>query len=182
MPLAPPALAGATSEPARTSAKIVAHSGLPRLADVDRVTGEVRREGPATPVRYECERPGKFPHVDVEKVARMPAWAAGKRSGAATAPPEALMPRLVVPARRDGRLLARRLRGTTLRQEEGDLLGVRRPSPLLLRRPRPLVERVMTDNDPGYRSHEFNALPSPGASATYTPSSTATGRPARRRG
>lgn len=72
MPLAPPALAAETGVPARTCARIVARSGLPRLADVDRVTGEARRRGPVTPVRYERERPGELLHVDVKKVARIP--------------------------------------------------------------------------------------------------------------
>ena len=45
---------------------------MPRLADVDRVTGEVRRRGPVTPVRYERDRPGELIHVDVKKVARIP--------------------------------------------------------------------------------------------------------------
>ncbi len=49
MLLAPLALAAATGVPARTCARIVARSGLPRLADVDRVTGEVRRRGPSRP-------------------------------------------------------------------------------------------------------------------------------------
>ena len=40
MLLAPLALAAATGVPARTCARIVARAGLPRLADVDRVTGE----------------------------------------------------------------------------------------------------------------------------------------------
>lgn len=72
MPLAPPALAAETGVPARTCARIVARSGLSRLADVDRVTGEARRRGPVTPVRYERERPGELLHVDVKKVARIP--------------------------------------------------------------------------------------------------------------
>ena len=72
MLLAPLALAAVTGLPARTCARIVARSGLPRLADVDRVTGEVRRRGPVTPVRYERERPGELVHVDVKKVARIP--------------------------------------------------------------------------------------------------------------
>lgn len=46
---------------------------MPRIADTDRVTGEVRRRGPATlPVRYERERPGELVHVDAKKVARIP--------------------------------------------------------------------------------------------------------------
>ena len=84
MLLAPLALAAATGVPARTCARIVARSGLPRLADVDRVTGEVRRRGPATPVRYERERPGELVHVDVKKVARIPdggGWRALGRDG-----------------------------------------------------------------------------------------------------
>ena len=88
MLLAPLALAAATGVPARTCARIVARSGLPRLADVDRVTGEVRRRGPVTPVRYERERPGELVHVDVKKVARIPeggGWRARGR-GCGSAP------------------------------------------------------------------------------------------------
>ena len=51
--LAPLGLAAVTGVPARTCARIVARRGMPRLADVDRVTGEVRRRGPVTCVRYE---------------------------------------------------------------------------------------------------------------------------------
>ncbi|WP_270254213.1 integrase core domain-containing protein [Collinsella intestinalis] len=94
----------------------MASRGMPRLADVDRVTGEVRRRGPATPVRYERERPGELVHGDVKKVARIP------DGGGATC--AAFM-------------------GRALRFFAG--LG-------------PTVERVMTDNVPGYRSGEFNAL------------------------
>lgn len=72
MLLVPLALAAVTGVSARTRARIVARSGLPRLADVDRVTGEARRRGPVTPVRYERERPGELVHVDVKKVARIP--------------------------------------------------------------------------------------------------------------
>lgn len=57
--LAPLALAAETGVPARTCARIVRAAGLPRLADVDRVTGEERRRGPVTRERYERERPGE---------------------------------------------------------------------------------------------------------------------------
>ena len=70
--LAPLALAAETGVPARTCARIVARRGLPRLDDIDRVTGEVRARGPVTRVRYERERPGELVHVDVKKVARIP--------------------------------------------------------------------------------------------------------------
>lgn len=84
MLLAPLGLAAATGVPARTCARIVARRGMPRLADVDRVAGGVRRRGPVTPVRYERERPGELVHVDVKKVARIPGgggWRALGRGG-----------------------------------------------------------------------------------------------------
>ena len=72
MLLAPLALAAVTGVPARTCARIVARRGLPRLADVDRMTGGPRRRGPVTRVHYERERPGELVHVDARKVARVP--------------------------------------------------------------------------------------------------------------
>lgn len=42
---------------------------MPRLAEVDRVTGEVWCRGPVTRVRYERERPGELLHVEAKKVA-----------------------------------------------------------------------------------------------------------------
>ena len=50
----------------------MARRGLPRLDDIDRVTGELRSRGPVTRVRYERERPGELVHVDVKKVLRIP--------------------------------------------------------------------------------------------------------------
>lgn len=68
----PARVGGHDGRAARTCARIVSRRGMPRLADVDRVTGEARRRGPVTPVRYERERPGELLHVDVKKVARIP--------------------------------------------------------------------------------------------------------------
>lgn len=156
MLLAPLALAAATGVPARTCARIVARSGLPRLADVDRVTGEVRRRGPVTPVRYERERPGELVHVDVKKVARIPeggGWRARGR-GCGSAPGAGRScPRVAVddfsrvayaellPDERKGTCAA--FMGRCLAFFAG--LGV-------------AAGRVMTDNGPGYRSGDFNAL------------------------
>ena len=80
--LAPHALSAVTGVPARTCARIVARAGLPRLADVDRVTGEPRRRGPVTRVRYERERTGELLHVDVKKVARIPDGGGWRARGA----------------------------------------------------------------------------------------------------
>ena len=156
MLLAPLALAAATGVPARTCARIVARAGLPRLADVDRVTGEVRRRGPATPVRYERERPGELVHVDVKKVARIPdggghralGRGCGSRRGAGSSCLHVAVDDFsrvayaeLLPDERKGTCAAFMAR--CLAFFAG--LGV-------------AVERVMTDNGPGYRSGEFNAL------------------------
>ena len=47
-------------------------AGLPRLADVDRATGEVWHQGPITLARYEKSRPGEPLCVDVKKVTGVP--------------------------------------------------------------------------------------------------------------
>ena len=167
--LAPLGLSAATGVPARTCARIVARRGLPRLADVDRVTGEVRRRGPVTPVRYERERPGELVHVDVKKVARIPdggGWRA--RGESVLAHPDSgagyaclhvavddfsrVAYAELLPDERKGTCAA--FMGRCLRFFEG--VGVR-------------VERVMTDGGPGYRSGEFNALlEAAGARHVYT--------------
>ena len=89
MPLAPLALAASTGVPARTCARIVARSGLPRLADVDRVTGEVRRRAPSRPCATGAGTPASS---STSTSRRSPAYlraAAGGRAGAAAGPPRA---------------------------------------------------------------------------------------------
>ena len=156
---APLALAAATGVPARTCARVVARRGLPRLADVDRVAGEVRARGPVTRVRHERERPGELIHVDVKKATRIPDGgghralgrgcgsargagrsrphvAVGDRGGVACAEP--------LPDGRKGACAA--FMGRCLSFFAG--LGA-------------AVGRVTADNGPGYRSGELNALPEP---------------------
>ena len=156
MLLAPLALAAETGVPARTCARIVARSGLPRLADVDRVTGEVRRRGPAAPVRYEREGPGELLHVDVKKVARIPDGgghrARGRGCGSARGSGSACLHVAVDDFSRVAyaELLPDERKGTCRAFMERCLgffegMGVR-------------AERVMTDNGPGYRSRDFNSL------------------------
>lgn len=154
--LAPLGLAAATGVPARTCARIVARRGMPRLADIDRVTGEVRRRGPVTPVRYERERPGELVHVDVKKVARIPDGGGHRALGRGRGTPRgsgrsclhvAVDDRSrvayaeLLPDEKKGTCAA--FMGRALRFYAG--LGL-------------AVEHVMTDNGPGYRSGEFNGL------------------------
>lgn len=66
-----------------TAGRIIRRAGLPRLADIDRVTGEVIRASRATDHRYERERAGDLVHVDVKKLGRIPdggGWRAHGRS------------------------------------------------------------------------------------------------------
>lgn len=170
LPLAPLGLAAVTGVPARTCARIVARRGLPRLADVDRLTGEPRRRGPVTTVRYERERPGELVHVDVKKVARVPDGGGWRARGAGELRHEGrggggyACLRVAVDDRSRvayAELLPDERRGTCAAfasRAVGFLasLGV-------------VVERVMTDNGPGYRSGEFNgALASMGVGHVYT--------------
>lgn len=66
-------LAVRTGVPARTVSRIIARAGLPRLADLDPMTGARIRTSKTTSIRYERERPGELVHMDVKKLGRIPA-------------------------------------------------------------------------------------------------------------
>ena len=120
------------------------------------MTGEARARGPVTRVRHGRERPGELLHVDVKKVARIPEGGGhralgrgcGSRRGAGTS-----CLRVAVDDR--GRVAYAELppdeRRGTCSAFMGRCLGFF--SGLGVG-----AERVMTDNGPGYRSSEFNAL------------------------
>ena len=72
---------------ARTCARIVARSGLPKLADVDRVTGRCRR-GPVTRVRYERESPASSCTSTSRRSPAYPTAEAGAPSAGAETPTE----------------------------------------------------------------------------------------------
>lgn len=57
---------------ARTVSRILARAGMPRLWDLDPVTGARIRSSRATNHRYEREAPGDLIHVDVKKLGRIP--------------------------------------------------------------------------------------------------------------
>jgi transposase InsO family protein len=58
--------------PARTVSRVLARNGVPRLASLDPITGEVIRASKVTAVRFERERPGELVHMDVKKLGRIP--------------------------------------------------------------------------------------------------------------
>lgn len=57
---------------ASTIGAVLARAGMPLLADVDRLTGELLRGRRHSDRRYEREHPGDLLHVDVKKLGRVP--------------------------------------------------------------------------------------------------------------
>jgi len=69
--------------PARTVSRVIARHGLPRLEQLDPMTGQVIRSSKATAVRYERDAPGDLVHMDVKKLGKIPeggGWRAHGRS------------------------------------------------------------------------------------------------------
>jgi transposase InsO family protein len=64
-------LADELALPASTIGAVLRRWAMPRLADIDRITGELLRCR-ATDARYEHPRPGDLLHVDVKKLGRIP--------------------------------------------------------------------------------------------------------------
>jgi transposase InsO family protein len=61
-----------TGVPASTIGAVLRRAGMPHLADVDRVTGELLRGRRHSDRRYEHDRPGSLLHVDVKKLGKIP--------------------------------------------------------------------------------------------------------------
>jgi transposase InsO family protein len=69
--------------PARTVSRILRRHDMPRLCQLDPLTGVVIRASKTTAVRYERSRPGELTHMDVKKIGRIPdggGWRAHGRS------------------------------------------------------------------------------------------------------
>ena len=60
----PDGIAAQTGIPARTVSRILVRAGMPRLAQLDRISGELIRSSKQTAVRYERARPGELVHMD----------------------------------------------------------------------------------------------------------------------
>ena len=64
----PVELAERCKVPARTVSRIIARAGLPRLWELDPISGERIRAGRATDHRYERDTAGELLHIDVRKL------------------------------------------------------------------------------------------------------------------
>ncbi len=72
---------------ARTVERILRRHDMPRLCELDPLTGTVIRASKTTAVRYERARPGELVHMDVKKIGRIPdggGWRAHGRAASAT--------------------------------------------------------------------------------------------------
>ena len=69
----PVRLAAIVGIAASTIGAVLARAGMPRLAEVDRLTGELLRGRRHSDRRYERAHPGDLLHVDVKKLGRVPA-------------------------------------------------------------------------------------------------------------
>jgi transposase InsO family protein len=76
----PHQLAPVLGHPRSTIYAVLRREGLSRLSFTDRPT--------AIPIRYERERPGELVHIDVKKLARVPAGGGHKMRGRAAARPD----------------------------------------------------------------------------------------------
>ncbi|HEY0507184.1 MAG TPA: IS481 family transposase [Blastococcus sp.] len=68
----PVRLAAPLGLPASTIGAVIARAGLPRLAEVDRLTGQLLRGRRHSDRRYEHPHAGDLLHVDVKKLGRVP--------------------------------------------------------------------------------------------------------------
>ncbi len=75
-----------TGVPARTVTAILQRAGMPRLYQLDPITGQPMRASRTTALRYERERPGELIHVDVKKLGRIPDGGGWKAHGRGKAP------------------------------------------------------------------------------------------------
>jgi transposase InsO family protein len=57
---------------ASTVGRVIARYGLPRLSNLDTLTGQPVRRGPMSGVRYERARPGELIHLDTKRLGRIP--------------------------------------------------------------------------------------------------------------
>jgi transposase InsO family protein len=77
----PAEIARRTGVPERTVTRVLRRHGVPRLAQLDPITGAVIRASKETAVRYERPAPGDLIHMDVKKIGRIPDGGGWKAHG-----------------------------------------------------------------------------------------------------
>lgn len=77
-------IAARTGIAPRTVSRVIVRAGLPRLAALDPMTGDLIRSSKQTAIRYERERPGELAHMDVKKLGRIPDGGGWKAHGRAS--------------------------------------------------------------------------------------------------
>jgi transposase InsO family protein len=70
--------------PPRTVSRVLARHQVPRLAELDSITGTVLRATRATQTRYERARPGELVHMDVKKLGKIPDGGGWRAEGQTT--------------------------------------------------------------------------------------------------
>jgi transposase InsO family protein len=147
--LGPHRLAACTGVPRSTCYAVLRRHGLHRLDWMDRPTGEVIR-------RYERDRPGELVHVDIKKLGRIPDGGGHRVVGRAARPRwgKAGVGYAFVHACVDDH--SRLAYAEVLDDETAATCAafIRRAGAFFAEHG-VQVERVLTDNGPGYRSHVF---------------------------
>jgi transposase InsO family protein len=150
----PARLAGVVGLPPATVYRILRRNGLNRLAWMDRTTGRVIR-------RIETDRPGELVHIDVKKLARVPAGGGWHAHGRSTEM------RSGRDRRRTGYAFIHTAIDAYSRLAYSEVLDAESVDTCVpfLRRAHAwfaqhdvTIERVLTDNGNGYRSGAWTAL------------------------
>jgi transposase InsO family protein len=148
--LGPARIAARVGRPASTVHRVLVRHGLHRLAAMDRPTGRVIR-------RYERARPGELVHLDVKKLGRIPQGGGHRVHGRGTATPtgRGIGYDFVHAAVDDhSRLAYAEILGD---EHTFTCVGFLRRAQVFFAAHGITVQRVLTDNAPGYTSGMFTA-------------------------
>lgn len=152
-----------TGVPARTITAILRRNGLPRLYELDPMTGEVIRASKTSAVRYERDNPGELVHVDVKKLGRIPeggGWRAhGRQQGSTAAKKRARIGYDFIHSMVDDH--SRLAYSEVLNDEKGETAAgfLQRAAVFFAEHGIKEIEQVMTDNHWSYKnSHAVAAV------------------------
>jgi len=148
----PHRIAWALGEAHSTVHRVLRRNGVPRLCDIDRPTRTV--------VRYEREHPGELVHIDVKKQARIPdggGWRVHGRGAGGNPGGKAGLGYDYLHIAVDDRTRIAYVEALP-NEQELTATGFLTRAVEFFSSHGILIERVMTDNGPCYRSKLFNAM------------------------